>query len=177
MPGPPSFLFEQGAKARGMAQNRIVLTVIILGIIIVAVAGLSVYLLGDYGAGYRFSVVGTVEYVGGWDPQYTLKYVDYTTPERDWKVLSTLWSFPWESGGIKAIATIGDNTQEYSLNTFNVINPLPGIQTFEIEFRHISAGYHICTIDVYEENCGLLPINCDKLFWDTDSIQINIEGE
>jgi hypothetical protein len=136
------------------------------------------YLLGDFGVGYRVTVSGTISYapgLPGTPGTWTMSGLSVGDQERDWNILSTLWSLPWLSGDVKVLGTVNDQERVYTIGQFNTISG--DSKQFEIEFRHLPAGTHNCLLSGIEVKCAFLPVMCPEIIQTSGNIQITIIEE
>jgi len=159
------------AKA-GINAKRIAVIIAIFAIVFICIA---IYVVGDFGTGYKFTVSGKVTLRGplegsGWE----ITDIETSTPKRDWNVLSTLWSWPWESDMTFIIGTSNNYEVKQDLGNFATTGQT---KPFSLEFRHFDPGHYTITLEVVERACGIIPINCDQVVKVVESTSINIVGE
>jgi len=148
--------------------------VVMMAIIVIIFSVVFLYLMGDFGTGYKFTVSGKVRVGGVGDGKWYIENVKVSDPERDWNVLAFPDLSVFDTGGIVVKCSVGGSDMEKNIGT---VPKLGGEQRFSMEFRHIDPGSYTGQIEAYEEMCQFGFWDCQLEYKDFESFNVNVVGE
>jgi len=159
------------SQARGLTRSQGVRIVVFIMIAAIMISAVVIFVSGDFGIGYKFTVSGDVRLGGLGDGSWYIENIQISEPIADKSILEFGFGL-LDTSSIDVVCELQGKSVTDGLGTFSTIG---GTKHFTCEFRHILPGYYSGEIYVYENMCGLIPINCDTVEQANEPFSIDID--
>ena len=148
-------------------------TLVIALVMIICLGSAAVYLVGDFGTGYKVTLKGNVNY-NPLGTIFTINYDGNPTITQDKSVLTTYpmsWWNPLGTGTIIIDAELyGDGMVEDNLGSIDFFENEP----FTITLRHVPEGTYSGTFHVYEVTGGIFGLGGEKVLKASEPFTLDV---